>query len=362
MSLDPGLGLWGSAVPQRTPVRPTPTTAQSPIAPKGLMHGLSVVGVLALLAVLGAQAVAPDVLQRASVGLAIVGILIGIPHGAVDHMVPFWTGATRPRATVMAGVLAQYVGIAAAAGVALYLVPDVAVTVFLIASALHFGWGEAQFARASDAGSASGLQAIRAIAHGTAVVVLPLSLWHHQAAGVLGPLAPWYAGDSSGWLLTAGAGVVLTLNAAVALAALLAGRMWDSAQTTLVVVVFIVAPPLAAFAVYFGFWHSLRHIGRVLALPGLGAARLSTRAAIARYAWHAALPTVAVAVALPIVWATGSRTVITSLFVLLLALTFPHMHTIAGLDRWAARNAPRATGKPGTNVASNDATNNRTQS
>ncbi len=356
MSLGARAGLWGSAVPQRTPVQPTPTTAQSPIAAQGLMHGLSVVGVLALLAVLGAQAVAPDLLQRAAAGLAVVGILIGIPHGAVDHMVPFWTSATRPRAAVMAWALAQYVGIAAVAGAALYLVPDVAVTVFLVASALHFGWGEAQFARASDAGSTTGLHAVAAIAHGAAVVVLPLSLWHHQAAGVLGRLAPWYAGDSSGWLLAAAASVVLTLNAAVALAALLAGRLWESAQTTLVVAVFVVAPPLAAFAVYFGFWHSLRHIGRVLALPGLGAARLSTRAAIARYAWHAALPTVAVAVALPIVWATGSRTVLTSLFVLLLALTFPHMRTIAGLDRWAARTAPRATGKPGTNDASSDAT------
>ena len=345
------------------------------------MRGFSIVGVSALIGVLAAQVVIPDLLQRYTVGLAVVGILIGVPHGAVDHMVPFWTSGTRPGPRSMALVLGQYLGVAVLAAAALVLAPDLAVTAFLIASAVHFGLAENEFRGLAEnkfrglaenkfrglaenqfsglaendfRGLAGRLPAtrrldlLRAVAHGGAVIVLPLSLWHVQVTQVLGRLGPLYAGDQLTRLENVLAVGVLVLNAGLALAALRRRRWEEAAQIVLIVTVFIVVPPLAAFAVYFGGWHAIRHTGRLLALPGPGGAMLSRSAAWRRYVLHAALPTLTVVAAMSVIWADHSRPVIAGALAVLVAITAPHLFTVAALDRWTANErrrgeAPSAT-------------------
>ena len=318
-------------------------------------------GVAALVGVLIAQALLPDLLQRTTVGLAVIGILIGVPHGAVDHMVPFWISGTRPGARSMTLVLGQYLGVAALAAAALVLAPDLAVTAFLIASAAHFGFAENEFRGLAEnelrgmaenkfRGQAESelrglagrppptrrLDLLRAVAHGGAVVLLPLSLWHPQVTQVLGGLAPLYAGDHLARLADVLAVGVILLNAGLALAALRRGRWWEAGQIALIVMVFVVVPPLAAFAVYFGGWHAIRHTGRLLALPGAGGAALSRSAAWRRYLLHAALPTLTVVAAMGLIWADHSRPVIAGALAVLVAITAPHLFTVAALDRWTA--------------------------
>ncbi len=329
------------------------------------MRGFSIVGVSALIGVLAAQVLIPDLLQRYTVGLAVVGILIGVPHGAVDHMVPFWTSGTRPGPRSMALVLGQYLGVAALAAAALVLAPDLAVTAFLIASAVHFGLAENEFRGLAEnefrglaenevRGLAGRLPAtrrldlLRAVAHGGAVIVLPLSLWHVQVTQVLGRLGPLYAGDQLTRLENVLAVGVLVLNAGLALAALRRRRWEEAAQIVLIVTVFIVVPPLAAFAVYFGGWHAIRHTGRLLALPGPGGTMLSRSAAWRRYVLHSALPTLTVVAAMSVIWADHSRPVIAGALAVLVAITAPHLFTVAALDRWTANErrrgeAPSAT-------------------
>lgn len=312
------------------------------------IRGFRVVGVAALIAVLTAQVLAPDLLQRLSVGLAVVGILIGVPHGAVDHMVPFWTTGTRPGTRSMGLVLGQYLGVAVLAAAALVLAPDLAVTAFLVASAAHFGLGENEFRRLTPGVRRTPrLDVLRAVAHGGAVIVLPLGLWHAQVAQVLGPLAPMYAGDHLRRVEVALSVGVLALNAGLALVALRRGRWGEAAQIALIVAVFVVVPPLAAFAVYFGGWHAIRHTGRLLTLPGPGGAALPRSAAWRRYLLHAALPTLTVVAAMGILWADHSRPVIATALAVLVAITAPHLFSVAALDRWTAarrgRHLPAST-------------------
>jgi UDP-N-acetylmuramyl pentapeptide phosphotransferase/UDP-N-acetylglucosamine-1-phosphate transferase len=86
-------------------------TAASPSVAPGVAHRDRLyripryVGVIAVLALLVTSAFAPSAVTRAAVGIAVVGALIGLPHGAVDHVVgarhaggrtPGRGGRTRP--------------------------------------------------------------------------------------------------------------------------------------------------------------------------------------------------------------------------------------------------------------------------
>lgn len=329
--------LPGSLAARCSPAGQADPPSARPAGHVSLDQLLSAIGVAALTGVLAAQVLIPDQLNEASVALAMVGILVGIPHGAVDHMVPFWTSRTRPQRRSMALVLGHYLLVAALAVVALVVIADLAVAIFLLASAWHFGRAETQFLVADAPAPRSTLDQewVRAAAHGSAVIVLPLGFGHYHQATVLGQLAPAFPGDAVGALLSLLAVGVLSLNAAVALQAFRQGRWRVGFEIVLLVAVFVLVNPLAAFAVYFGFWHALRHTARLLALPGPDGARLATADALRRYARCALLPTAVVAAALPIVWIHASPSLVSGALAVLLALTFPHMRTVAALDRWS---------------------------
>jgi hypothetical protein len=141
--------------------------------------GFTVISVIALAAALAAQAAVPDLLARAGTAIAIIGIVVGIPHGAVDHMVPFWLADTPPTPRPLLKAVLRYLTVAAAATGAFLLLPTVTVSVFLLASALHFGRGEVVFAaqRAGRPIPPWQRERIVVLAYGTAVVVLPLAVW-----------------------------------------------------------------------------------------------------------------------------------------------------------------------------------------
>ncbi len=301
-----------------------------------------VVGRAVVLAVLLAQLVAPDLLARVAPVLAMAGIVLGVPHGAVDHMVPFWTGGRRPTPRALGGVLAGYLATAAAAAAALVLAPTVTVGVFLVVSAVHFGRAEAVVSAADAGRPVPGLlqDVPTTLAHGLAVVGLPLVLWPAEAAQVLGHLAPTW-----GTPLPVPARVVLGLVvAAVVLMAvtgsLRGGRRAEAAELAMVVALFAVVPPLAAFGVWFAGWHALRHTARLLELLRHGPSAPGPALAAGRFALHAAVPTlVSLAAVLVLAGPVSSPAAVGAALAAVLALTFPHVATVDALDRWSARRS-----------------------
>ena len=293
----------------------------------------------ALVALLVVQLLAPGVLAVAAPALAVGGLLLGLPHGAVDHMVPFWATGERATTRRMAQVLASYLLVAAAAAAALLVAPVAAVAVFLVVSALHFGRGDVVFAAERDGRPVPPptRDVALALAHGTVVVGLPVALWSEVSGPVLGELT------RTGAALPPGALTVLAL--AVAALVLVAGaglarrRRWlELGELALLAAVFALVPPLAAFGVYFGLWHAGRHTSRLVALAA--AAHPGRPAALGwaarRYALHAAAPTAVAVGVLALVAATDDASVLAVELAVLIALTFPHVQTVARLDAVAA--------------------------
>ncbi len=178
------------------------------------------------------------------------------------------------------------------------------------------------------------------LAHGLAVVGLPLVLWPAESARVLGHLAPAW-----GTPLPALARVALGLVVAAAVVAAVAGSLRggsraEAAELVMVVALFAVVPPLAAFGVWFAGWHALRHTARLLDLVRGGPTAPGPAQAAGRFALHAAVPTlVSLAAVLVLAGPASSPAAVGAALAVVLALTFPHVATVTALDRWTARRS-----------------------
>lgn len=270
--------------------------------------------------------------------IALIALAVGIPHGALDHLV------TLPRSSAkkMALFIVIYVAVAILAVVAL-LTWNVAGFIFVvIMSAVHFGIGDAAFISEIDRRSVEPKKFAKylyASAAGTLPVVIPLV--NEKSTSALEKVNPvlvnWHHGlnyDLQLWIM------ILT---AVALLRLVQKRREsDTLDLILLYLLAVTAPPLVAFAVYFGCWHAMRHTARLtLTLP-------SSQAAFAKGSAREAF----IKAVIPGTPALIGTFVIAALIVLLRgdslddqflwvslvvvwALTVPHMAVTARLDRKA---------------------------
>ncbi len=309
---------------------------------------VAAVGSLLLLAVS-----APATTSSLALPLALVGAALGIPHGAVDHLVPWWWGAVDPRggsrrpSTARLAVFAgAYAAVAAVALGAFLLAPTPALAAFLVLSAVHFGRGEVVTSaeRAGRRVPTSRDDWSLALAHGAVVVGLLLWARPDDTPGLLAGLSPRLAETA---LATRLPGLVLVAVSVVAALVVLvrARRHLEAGELALLAATFTLAPPLAAFGVYFGLWHSLRHTGRLLDLAR-GAARSDRSRGEGAPAWStsgrvlaraAALPALVALLAVVGLWWARDLAGLQAEVGVLLALTFPHAAVVWGLDRRRSR-------------------------
>ena len=236
-------------------------------------------------------------------------LLLGMPHGAFDVLIArkllsladskgwalFWLG---------------YVGLSAAV-VGLWIVaPSIFLCAFLIVSALHFGGDPV-----------AGFPRLSRVLYGGAVIVLPALEHGAELQRLLGLVA---GPASAALVVPVLSQLAVPWLAATVLACVLEARTSRLAacEFAALAAVALVAPPLAAFTVYFCAMHSPRHILRTLA---------SLQAAEARNALMQALwPTLAVLVAAALFGLLASdlpveTQVMQLVFVGLAALTLPHV-------------------------------------
>jgi beta-carotene 15,15'-dioxygenase len=257
----------------------------------------------------------------------VAGLLLGLPHGAVDHLVPAHRLGWRPPRTALFAL--GYAVVAVLAWLAFRAAPGPALLVFVALSVWHFGTGETAFADLR-AGRPVRRSATVAVVLGSLVLLVPLARGADEAAPVLAAVVP-----GSGGTLPAAVGTVVLAVAAPAGAALvverlLAARWLEAAEVAVLLALVLLAPPFAAFGVWFGSWHAVRHVARVVADDPAGG-----RAALRRFAVAAALPTAAVLAVGALLWsvAGGWTGLVATALPLLAALTLPHALVVAWLDR-----------------------------
>lgn len=276
-----------------------------------------------------------------------VGFAAGVPHGAIDHLAAARLTGGRP----VRVVAVVYALLAAAAWALMAWGGPAALAVVAVLSVLHFGAGELEISRQLTGWRPNGVAASAIVLAGCGALVLPLARSGDQLAAVASAvspdLAPLIAAEPVRVAL-----VVTWLAAALfaVVEALRAGQRAIAFDIVVVGLLGALAPPLVAFAVWFGGWHALRHCARLLTVEP-GCAQLIAagrhRAAVRRFARLAAWPSAA---ALAFVVALGCFTVaspdpttlVAELLRLLLALTVPHMAVVWWLDRTTGRRRVRS--------------------
>jgi Brp/Blh family beta-carotene 15,15'-monooxygenase len=271
--------------------------------------------------------------------LATIALGIGIPHGAMDHLV------TLPKSAPirMAIFVIIYVAIAL---LAIYAILRWNVWGFIfvvLMSAIHFGIGDAAFLSEKD--SLDGSSRIPSWFYAPAAGLLPVAipLVNSRSTDALEKVNPalinWHNGFTTEILILVA--VVTTLSL---LALLQRKRYRDALDILLLAALASFAPPLVAFAVYFGCWHAMRHTARLTSLlPNSESAYLRGRPGQAfAAAVIPGLPALAGTFIFVIVLAGFSQQDLSNKFlwltlVTIWALTVPHMIVTAKLDRAALK-------------------------
>jgi len=312
-------------------------------------------GHLALLAAIALALLWPAAVDAALWWPLLAGLVVlGLPHGAVDHHVPARLG----RAVSPPRFVAGYVALAAAVLALWWVAPGAALGVFLAVAAVHWGLGDVWFARCAGGRAPFGrrwrLVAFVA-ARGLLPVALPLLAFPAAAAEGTGAILGAVGADSAGWapdgaLRTAGFAVVAAAVGAALVASALdhrgladrRGARLDAAELGLLAVAFLLVPPVFAVGLYFTAWHALRHAGRLIAASPAQARLLAAhRPAAALVRWHreAAPCTLAslagLAVLAALVWQVpaAAPAVTGAALALIAALTIPHALVVAWMDR-----------------------------
>ena len=271
-----------------------------------------------------------------------IGFVAGVPHGAADHVMATRSAGGRS----VAAVAAAYGALATAAWALLQWAGPIALCVVVALSAVHFGLGELEVARQLTGWRPARLTAAAIVIAGSGALVLPLARSGAELTAVARAVSPALAPMVSAAPVQIVVAVTWLLAALLAVtASLRSGHPAVAVDTVLIGALGMLAPPLVAFAVWFGGWHALRHCARMLTIePGCTAALAAARprAAALRLIRLGAWPSIA---ALTVVAALGWFTVaapdptvaVAGVLRLLLALTVPHMMVVAWLDSRAGR-------------------------
>ena len=283
---------------------------------------------------------------KAQVVLAVIALAIGIPHGAIDHLITI----PRTSRSKFIAFVTIYTLIAIIAALAIAKWNLVGFQLVVLMSALHFGFGDSAFANESRAanekrGYSKLVLASYAIPAGFLPVVLPLT--DKRTLDVLQELNPAlinWAGNFTELLRNTT--LVLAL---ISIGLLIVTRNFDlTLDLFLLLALSFLAPPLVAFAVYFGFWHAIRHTARLV--PKLPAAMQKVEKGLPVAAFTAAVIPGLYAILgifiLGIFIVARGDTDVSSEFlwvilVIIWALTVPHMATTAKFDIKAFKSSLR---------------------
>jgi Brp/Blh family beta-carotene 15,15'-monooxygenase len=254
--------------------------------------------------------------------LAVAVFLLGTPHGALDHRLA--RGLIEPRlgSAWLPAFVVAYLAAAGAMVAAWLIVPAVALALFLALAVLHFG----------EHDSPSG-RTVPLLVRGALPILVPAAAHRAELQQIFG----WLGGEGGAALVAWLAGPALLAWLCGAVVTLAVEARWQSrVELVGLAALFVVAPPLIGFSLYFALVHSPRALSSSLQ-PGERVGDLL----------RSGLPFSVGAVALAAVGYLALRdtlafepALVRTVFWWLAALTVPHM----GLALLASRNSPTRGG------------------
>lgn len=303
---------------------------------------------------------APIVYQLLPLAASVV--IVGLPHGAVDHLAVPRTMDRPVTARWLAAIGALYLFVGGGYAVIWFFEPVAAFAFFILLTWAHWGQGEL-YPLLTLAGithlNGVAERALTGATRGALPMFVPLVFFPDQYALVTTTIVGLFDPTAAETLMAA-----FTVEARLAVAAALTGLVgltlglgarsvvlgssdrtgWflDVGETLLLVVFFATVPPLLAVGLYFCFWHSSRHVVRLIAVDDVAATALDQRrylTAVARFARDAApLTTLALALLVGLLFLLPSPAetpleLVGAYLVLIAALTLPHTVVVAWMDK-----------------------------
>ena len=284
-------------------------------------------------------------------------LLLGLPHGAVDHLVTPRARGTGLTARSMAEVGVVYALLGGGYAVVWFLSPAVAFVFFILLTWFHWGQGDVhplrELAGATHIRGTVGT-GLTALVRGGAPMLVPLIAfpgeYRRVAEWIVGVVDPGAVSALDPFFTAEARFLVAVVYGSLVVTALGLGRLrasntrpWriDAAETALLIVFFVSVPPLLAIGLYFCFWHSLRHVVRFLMLDDATERAIADGAVVtplARFARDAAPLTAlsivfAVALYVLLPGATIDPGSLLGVYLVFIAvLTLPHVAFVSVLD------------------------------
>lgn len=295
-------------------------------------------------------------------------VIFGLPHGALDHLVPARLAGRRATVATIVPVVGLYLVLGVAVAVLWAVQPTIAFAFFIALTWFHWGQGDA-FAAAQRTGDRRGwpLAIGFPLLRGALPMVVPLIAFPETYAAVLGATTRAFGGAAPEGVLApgirfalSGGLVVLVVIVTILDARVRRGRpgarkawLGDLGEVVLLMFFFATVPPVLAVGLYFALWHSLRHIVRLSLLdPGLARplGRGRWGVVLLRFTGQAA-PVTAIALVILVglfillVPRTGGdpMDLLGIYLVLISALTLPHAVIVATMDRVQIGGESRGT-------------------
>lgn len=312
-----------------------------------------VVGLLTVLFATGLEVAEP--VQYAPFALSL--IFLGLPHGAVDHLVPGRLSSSGVSAGSIVAVALLYLVLAM-----LYLAfwtvePVAAFAFFILLTWFHWGQGDlyslVAFLRAKR--YPPFLKSLNVVVRGGLPMLVPLLAFPEVYRRVAGNIVGVFSNAGTpAWIFgpvfraTVGAAflalVLITLVWSYAVSRHRDRASWvmDVAEVGLLAGYFAVVPPVFALGMYFCLWHAPRHIARLMLLKKSSATALQKGAffpALKDFVRDAAPLTGAALLLLVGLYflvpgsVEGMRGLLALYLVLISVLTLPHVVIVGFMDR-----------------------------
>ena len=285
-------------------------------------------------------------------------VLLGLPHGAVDHLVPSRIAGRAAGGRSVLAVVLLYLTLSGLCLALWFAAPATAFVLFICVTIFHWGAGDLHsllffgpdgFDRMSLTS-----RALLLLLRGGIPMLVPLLFFPNAYRSVATDAVALFGADAAA--LSWGFSPTFRLAVGVALVAISLAFLLLAAgdfvgrrgillpvalETLLLFAFFAVVPPVLAVGLYFTLWHATRHIARLVSLDRTGSGNLGAGRkgrALARFARDAAPLTglaLVMLVGLYFVVPRGTQvpgSLLALYLVLISALTLPHASLVTYMD------------------------------